>query len=97
MLWITGDAGVGKSAVAEWLCDKRPEIAAYHFCRFGNSDRVDTLVMRGDTRAVVDEIRQLDGRGGAFSLNFQYSRGWQVVEEHASFAFRLNDVVSTSW
>jgi len=41
VLWITGDAGVGKSALAAWLCDKRPEIAAYHFCRFGNSDRVD--------------------------------------------------------
>lgn len=32
MLRITGEAGVGKSAVAAWLCDKRPEIAAYHFC-----------------------------------------------------------------
>src|SRR5271166_228103 len=41
VLWITGEAGVGKSAIAAWLCNKRPEIAAYHFCRFGNSDRVD--------------------------------------------------------
>ena len=41
VLWITGEAGVGKSALAAWLCNKRPEIAAYHFCRFGNSDRVD--------------------------------------------------------
>ena len=41
VLWITGAAGVGKSALSAWLCDKRPEIAAYHFCRFGNSDRVD--------------------------------------------------------
>jgi hypothetical protein len=41
VLWITGETGVGKSALAAWLCDKRPEIAAYHFCRFGNSDRVD--------------------------------------------------------
>ena len=41
VLWITGEAGVGKSALAAWLCDKRPEIAAYHFCRFGNRDRVD--------------------------------------------------------
>jgi len=40
-LWITGDAGVGKSALAAWLCVKRPEIDAYHFCRFGNNDRVD--------------------------------------------------------
>ena len=41
VLWITGEAGVGKSALAAWLCNKRPEIAAYHFCRFGNSDRVN--------------------------------------------------------
>lgn len=40
-LWITGEAGAGKSALAAWLCAKRPEIVAYHFCRFGNSDRVD--------------------------------------------------------
>lgn len=41
ILWITGEAGVGKSAVAAWLCDKRAEIAAYHFCHFGNSDRTN--------------------------------------------------------
>ena len=40
-LWITGEAGVGKSALAAWLCEKRPEIAAFHFCRFGNADRAD--------------------------------------------------------
>ena len=41
ILWITGEAGIGKSAFAAWLCNKRSEVAAYHFCRFGNSDRVD--------------------------------------------------------
>jgi WD40 repeat protein len=41
ILWLTGEAGVGKSALAAWLCDRRPEIAAYHYCRFGNSERVD--------------------------------------------------------
>jgi hypothetical protein len=41
VLWITGEAGVGKSAVAAWLCDKRPEIVAYHFCRFNIAERVD--------------------------------------------------------
>lgn len=42
VLWITGEAGVGKSALAAWLCHECPEIAAYHYCRFGNSDRVDS-------------------------------------------------------
>jgi WD40 repeat protein len=41
VLWVTGEAGVGKSALAAWLCNRRPEIAAYHYCRFGNSERVD--------------------------------------------------------
>jgi hypothetical protein len=27
-------------------------------------------------------------------LNLQYGRGWQVVEEHAPFNFRLNDVAN---
>jgi hypothetical protein len=27
VLWITGEAGIGKSALAAWLCDRRPEIA----------------------------------------------------------------------
>jgi TIR domain len=41
VLWITGEAGVGKSALAAWLCDKRREIVAYHYYHFGNSNRVD--------------------------------------------------------
>jgi hypothetical protein len=49
VLWITGETGVGKSALAAWLCTERPEIAAYHYCRFGNSDRVDSL-RRGQWR-----------------------------------------------
>jgi WD40 repeat protein len=41
VLWITGEAGVGKSAAAAWLCDKLPDVSAYHFCHFGNTDRMD--------------------------------------------------------
>jgi WD40 repeat protein len=41
VLWITGEAGVGKSALAAWLSAHRPEIAAFHACRYGNSDRVN--------------------------------------------------------
>jgi hypothetical protein len=41
VFWITGEAGVGKSALAAWLSRKRPEIAAFHACRYGNSDRVN--------------------------------------------------------
>jgi WD40 repeat protein len=41
VLWITGEAGIGKSALAAWLCDRRPEIAAAHYCRYGNANRSD--------------------------------------------------------
>lgn len=40
-LWITGEAGVGKSALAAWLSDCVGEIAAMHYCRYGFSERVD--------------------------------------------------------
>jgi hypothetical protein len=41
VLWITGEAGIGKSALAAWLCDRRPEIAGAHYCRYGNASRSD--------------------------------------------------------
>jgi WD40 repeat protein len=37
VFWITGEAGVGKTALAAWLHAYRPEILAVHFCRFGHS------------------------------------------------------------
>jgi WD40 repeat protein len=39
ILWITGEAGVGKTALSAWLATTRREIAAIHFCRAGNGDR----------------------------------------------------------
>ena len=41
VLWVTGEAGIGKSALAAWLCDRRPEVAAAHYCRYGNANRSD--------------------------------------------------------
>jgi hypothetical protein len=39
MLWITGEAGIGKSALAAWLCDQRQEIAGVHYFRYDNAER----------------------------------------------------------
>lgn len=33
ILWIAGAPGIGKSAIAAWLCYHRPEVAAFHLCR----------------------------------------------------------------
>ena len=52
VLWITGEAGIGKSALAAWLCDRRPEIAGVHYCRYGNANR-------GDRKALLSLAWQL--------------------------------------
>jgi hypothetical protein len=43
IFWITGVPGIGKSAIASWLSEKRIEISAIHFCEFGNQEKTDLL------------------------------------------------------
>ena len=39
LFWITGVPGIGKTAVAVKLLQRYPEIAAYHICRRGHSEK----------------------------------------------------------
>ena len=41
VFWITGDPGVGKTAIATALQTRRPEVAAFHLCRFHDSEKAD--------------------------------------------------------
>lgn len=41
LFWITGIPGVGKTALASWLCHQRPEVAAFHICSRGHSQKTD--------------------------------------------------------
>jgi tetratricopeptide (TPR) repeat protein len=41
LFWIEGGPGVGKTAIAAYLCHKRREVAAFHFCRHGHDDKSD--------------------------------------------------------
>jgi WD40 repeat protein len=41
VFWITGDPGVGKTALAAWLATHRSEVAAIHFCRHGHRQKAD--------------------------------------------------------
>lgn len=41
IFWITGKPGVGKTAVASWLCQNRREVAAFHLCRHGHKQKAD--------------------------------------------------------
>ena len=39
LFWISGAPGVGKSAIAAWVCENRREIAAFHFCDINNEEK----------------------------------------------------------
>jgi hypothetical protein len=41
VFWITGAPGVGKTALASWLCARRREVAAFHLCRHGHDQKAD--------------------------------------------------------
>jgi len=41
IFWITGSPGIGKTAIASWLCHHRPEVAAFHLCRHGHAQKSD--------------------------------------------------------
>ncbi|HUL61908.1 MAG TPA: toll/interleukin-1 receptor domain-containing protein [Methanocella sp.] len=53
VFWIMGGPGVGKTAIASWLCAHRPEIAAFHLCRY------DDVQKRDPRRAVTSIAYQL--------------------------------------
>lgn len=38
---IVGGPGSGKSAIAAWLCARRPEVRAFHMCRFSDRLKAD--------------------------------------------------------
>lgn len=41
VLWLVGDAGVGKTAFIANLCSIRGDIQAVHFCRYNDNERAD--------------------------------------------------------
>lgn len=41
ILWITGDAGTGKTAFIAELTQREKDIAAVHFCRYNDNERAD--------------------------------------------------------
>jgi tetratricopeptide (TPR) repeat protein len=41
VLFICGGPGSGKSAIAAWLCQFRPEVRAFHMCRFSDQRKAD--------------------------------------------------------
>lgn len=41
VFWIQGPPGVGKTAVAAWICGHVPEVAAFHFCSHGHEHKAD--------------------------------------------------------
>jgi WD40 repeat protein len=41
IFWITGSPGIGKTAIASWLCHHRSEVVAFHLCRHGHAQKSD--------------------------------------------------------
>ena len=41
IFWIIGKPGVGKTALAAWLCYYRREVAAFHLCKYGHTQKSD--------------------------------------------------------
>lgn len=41
IFWIVGPPGVGKSAIASWLCFNRQEVAAFHLCSYDDVRKSD--------------------------------------------------------
>ncbi len=41
VFWICGSPGVGKSAISVWLCTFLPEVAAFHMCVHGHTQKAD--------------------------------------------------------
>jgi WD40 repeat protein len=41
VFWITSAPGVGKTALATWLCANRSDVAAFHLCRHGDAYKTD--------------------------------------------------------
>lgn len=41
ILWLVGDAGIGKTAFVAFLCGCREEIQAVHFCRYNDNERAN--------------------------------------------------------
>jgi tetratricopeptide (TPR) repeat protein len=41
IFWITGDPGVGKTAIAAYLCERRDDVVAHHFCIHGDDLKAD--------------------------------------------------------
>ncbi len=41
LFWLTGSPGVGKTAIAAWLCTHMREVVAFHFCRNDNVQKID--------------------------------------------------------
>ena len=68
MLWITGEAGIGKSALAAWLCERRPEIAAAHYCRCGNAGRSDRKALLSLAWQLSTQLPDYEARLNASAL-----------------------------
>ena len=68
--WITGKPGVGKTALASWLCARWPEVAAGHFFRRSDARRSDPRqCVRSIAYQLSTQLRDYQARLNALALD----------------------------
>jgi hypothetical protein len=55
---ITGEPGIGKSAIAARLTQRRADIGAYHFCLARRADTIDPLNL---VRSLAQQLSRFEG------------------------------------
>jgi tetratricopeptide (TPR) repeat protein len=81
IFWIIGSPGVGKSAIASWLCAHRREIAAFHFCRF------DNIQKRDPRRCVMSIAYQLSTQLPAYEERLKNIKADDIGDMNAKTLF----------
>ena len=81
IFWIVGNPGVGKTAISAWLCQNRREIAAFHFCRYDNVQKMDPR------RCVMSLAYQLSTQLPDYEERLKYMKLDQIGDLNAKTLF----------
>lgn len=82
VLWITADAGYGKSAIASFLADRHPSSVGVHFCQYYSKE----------TKSPINIIKTF-----AYQLSTQfvpYQKALEVMKQDNDFSFEINNMTN---
>ncbi|MCA1916732.1 MAG: toll/interleukin-1 receptor domain-containing protein [Methanospirillum hungatei] len=82
VFWLLGGPGIGKSAVAAWLCNYHRDVIAFHLCIHGHTDKSDPR------RAVLSIVYQITQHLPLYDAKIQ---GMDLETETEKDAYTLFD------